>query len=165
VLASGQESDFYFDMKPSMLDPEGARLMAKALLEEIRNAGADYVGGLEMGAVPITGAVCALSTEGGTRVSGFFVRKQAKVHGARKLVEGLVKGETLEGKRIVIVDDVTTTGQSAFKAIEPCLVLGAQVALVISVVDRGEGAEKFFESRGLKFKALFSASEFLARNQ
>src|SRR5687768_12326242 len=80
TLASGKESDFYFDLKPSMLHPEGASLMAKALLREIRQAGADYVGGLEMGAVPITGAVCQHSHDSGAPVSGFFVRKQAKGH-------------------------------------------------------------------------------------
>src|SRR3954453_1590540 len=77
-LASGKVSSFYFDMKPAMLHPEGASLMAKYILAEATSAGAEYVGGLEMGAVPITGAVCHLSAEQGCPVHGFFVRKEAK---------------------------------------------------------------------------------------
>jgi len=164
TLASGKESDFYFDLKPSMLHPEGASLMAKALLREIRKAGADYVGGLEMGAVPITGAVCQHSHDSGAPIAGFFVRKQAKGHGAKKLIEGLAKGETLAGRKVAVVEDVTTTGESAFKAVEPCREAGAEVVLVITVVDREDGAQEFFESKGLPFKALFVASEFLSRN-
>jgi orotate phosphoribosyltransferase len=164
TLASGKESDFYFDLKPSMLHPEGASLMAKALLREIRQAGADYVGGLEMGAVPITGAVCQHSHDSGAPVPGFFVRKQAKGHGVKKLIEGLAKGETLAGRKVAVVEDVTTTGESAFKAVEPCREVGAEVVLVITVVDREDGAREFFESKGLSFKALFVASEFLSRS-
>lgn len=165
TLASGKESDFYFDLKPSMLHPEGASLMAQAILDEIARVGADYVGGLEMGAVPITGAVCQHSHQVGAAVSGFFVRKQVKGHGAKKLVEGLAKGETIAGKKVAIVEDVTTTGESAFKAIEACRQAGADVVLVITVVDREEGAKAFFQGKGLPFKALFGASEFLARGQ
>ena len=163
ILASGKESHFYVDLKPSMLHPEGAHLIATALLDAIRPVGAQYVGGLEMGAVPITGAICQRSHETGAPVSGFFVRKQPKVHGSKKLIEGLGKGEILAGKKVVVVEDVTTTGGSAFKAIEPCLEAGAHVVLVISVVDREEGATEFFRSKGLPFKALFLASEFLSR--
>jgi orotate phosphoribosyltransferase len=164
TLASGKESDFYFDLKPSMLHPEGASLMAKALLRLIREVGADYVGGLEMGAVPITGAICQHSHDSGAPVAGFFVRKQAKGHGAKKLIEGLAKGETLAGKRVVVVEDVTTTGESAFKAVEPCREAGAEVVLVVTVVDREDGAQAFFASKDVPFAALFSASEFLSRD-
>ena len=164
VLASGRESDFYFDMKPSMLDPEGAHLIAGQLFEALRGSGAEYVGGLEMGAVPITGGVCQLSFERGQPFKGFFVRKQAKGHGARKLVEGLTRTETLSGKKVVILEDVTTTGESAWKAIEAIQETGAQVMMVISLVDREEGAEAFFAGKGMKFLSLFKASEFLARS-
>ena len=163
VLASGRESDFYFDMKPTMLDPEGAGLIAHELFEALKDSGAEYVGGLEMGAVPITGGVCQLSFERGQPFRGFFVRKQAKGHGARKLVEGLTKTETLAGKKVVILEDVTTTGESAWKAIEAIGETGANVAMVITLVDREEGAEEFFASKGVKFYALFRASEFLKR--
>ena len=163
TLASGRESDFYFDLKPSMLHPEGASLIAEQILAEIESARAEYVGGLEMGAVPITGAVCQHSHQQGSPVSGFFVRKQAKAHGARKAVEGLRPGETLAGKRVVVVEDVTTTGESAMKAVAACREAGAEVVLVVTIVDREEGAGGFFAENDLAFKALFSASEFLSR--
>lgn len=163
MLASGKESDFYFDMKPTMLDPEGAGLIAAQLFDVISQHGADYVGGLEMGAVPITGGVCQLSFERGKPLRGFFVRKQAKGHGAQKKIEGLTKNESLAGKRIVIVEDVTTTGESAYKAIEECRAAGAEVVLVISIVDREDGAQDFFTKRNVSFTSLYRASEFLTR--
>jgi orotate phosphoribosyltransferase len=163
ILASGKESNFYFDMKPSMLHPEGAALIARALLDEVRRTGAGFVGGLEMGAVPITGALCQHSFEAGAPIFGFFVRKQPKGHGAKKLVEGLPKGETLAGKDIVIVEDVTTTGESAWKAAQACIEEGANLKLIATIVDREDGAEAFFRDKGVPFAAVFRASEFLAR--
>jgi orotate phosphoribosyltransferase len=163
TLASGKKSNYYFDMKPSMLDPEGAHLMAKGLLAEVLAVGGEYVGGLEMGAVPITGAICQLSYTAGTPVSGFFVRKKAKDHGARKLIEGLKAGETVRGKRLVIIEDVTTSGASALVAVEACRQEGADVRLVVSVVDRCEGAAKTFADEGIPFKSLFIATDFLSR--
>lgn len=163
TLSSGKKSDYYFDMKPSMLDPQGAHLIAKGLLAEVLAAGGEYVGGLEMGAVPITGAICQLSYTMGMPVFGFFVRKKAKDHGARKLIEGLKTGETLRGKRVVIVEDVTTSGASALVAVEACRQEGADVRLVVSVVDRCEGAAETFANEGIAFKSLFVAADFLNR--
>lgn len=163
VLASGKESNFYFDMKPTMLDPEGAYLIAHQLYDAIKDVDADYVGGLEMGAVPITGGVCQISFEKGRPIRGFFVRKQVKDHGAQKLVEGLTKSENLSGKKLIIVEDVTTTGESAFKAIEACRKAGAEVVLVVSLVDRQDGAEEFFKSKSIPFNSLYQASDFLKR--
>jgi orotate phosphoribosyltransferase len=163
TLASGKESDFYFDMKPSMLHPEGAALIAKAVLAKVASSGATHVGGLEMGAVPITGALCQHSFQAGAPLYGFFVRKQPKGHGAKKLVEGLRRGETLAGKTIVIVEDVTTTGESAWKAAQACAEEGATIALVVTIVDRQDGAKEFYAAKGVPFAAIFEASEFLAR--
>jgi orotate phosphoribosyltransferase len=163
LLASGRESDFYFDMKPSMLDPEGASLMADGLLAMLADSDAEYVGGLEMGAVPITGAVCLRSHAIGRPLRGLFVRKKPKEHGAKKLVEGLARGETLAGRRVAVIEDVTTTGESALKAVRALREDGAQVVLVATVVDREEGATALFAQEGVPFAALFRASEFLAR--
>ncbi len=163
TLASGVKSDYYFDMKPSMLHPEGAATIAHMLLEKVAASGATHVGGLELGAVPITGSVVAVSVADGKPVSGFVVRKQAKGHGARKLVEGLARGESLAGKKVAILEDVTTTGGSAAQAIEVCREAGAEVALVVSIVDREEGAAEFFAGLGVPFDSLFKAMEFRSR--
>src|SRR3979490_644491 len=112
-LASGRVSDFYFNLKPAMLDAEGAALLAQLTLDALAGERIDYVGGLEMGAVPIAGAVAQLSFMTGAPMQAFFVRKKPKEHGARLSVEGLMPGESLRGKRVVIVEDVTTTGGAA----------------------------------------------------
>jgi orotate phosphoribosyltransferase len=161
-LVSGRESTFYFDMKPTMLDAEGATLIARLVLSEIADLRADYVGGLEMGAVPIAGAIAQASFLVGQPIAAFFVRKQAKAHGSQRLIEGPIKGETLAGKRVVIVEDVTTTGGSALKAAEAIVADGATIACVLTLVDRQEGASEAFAAAGLPFRAIFRAEEFLA---
>jgi orotate phosphoribosyltransferase len=160
-LASGRTSNFYINLKPTMLDPEGAALLAELTFEALREDGLDYVGGLEMGAVPLAGAVAQLSWLKGHPIAGFFVRKKPKEHGARLAVEGLAKGESLNGKRVAIVEDVTTTGESALKAVEAARDAGGVVALVLTMVDREEGAGETFAKAGLAFRSLYRASEFL----
>ena len=97
-LVSGRSSTFYFNMKPSMLDPEGGHLIASLILETLKGADVDLIGGLEMGAVPLAVAVAVTSQITGWPLRAFFVRKQAKEHGARKLIEGLAPEETLAGQ-------------------------------------------------------------------
>lgn len=162
LLASGRTSEFYFDMKPSMLDPEGAALIAALVHARCAAAGAGLVGGLEMGAVPITGAVCLHSHATDRPMRGFFVRKQAKAHGAQKLVEGMPPGTDLRGQRVAIVEDVTTTGESALKAVRALRAEGAEVVAVVTLVDREEGAAEAFAEAGVPFEALLRASRFLA---
>jgi orotate phosphoribosyltransferase len=161
TLASGRKSDFYFNLKPTMLDPEGATLLAELTYEALKDDGLDYVGGLEMGAVPLAGAIAQLSWIKGHPIAGFFVRKKPKEHGARLAVEGLAKGESLQGKRVVIVEDVTTTGGSALKAVEAVRDAGGEVVLVFTMVDREEGAIETFAQAGLAFRSLYKAGEFL----
>lgn len=161
TLASGRESDFYFNLKPTMLDPEGATLLAELTLDALKDVNADYVGGLEMGAVPIAGAIALMSWQKGEPLPAIFVRKKPKEHGARLAVEGLAKGETLQGKRVVVVEDVTTTGGSALKAVDAVREAGGEVALVLTMVDREEGAAETFAEAKLPFRSLYTASEFL----
>jgi len=161
TLASGRKSDFYFNLKPTMLNPEGAALLAELTFDALKDGKFDYVVGLEMGAVPIAGAIAQLSWINAHPISAFFVRKKPKEYGAKAQVEGLTKAESLSGKRIVIVEDVTTTGGSALKAAEAIREAGGEVALVLTMVDREEGAAETFKAAGLPFKSLFKASEFL----
>lgn len=160
VLASGKESDHYFDMKPTMFDPEGAELLADLILARIAPSGADCVGGLEMGAVPLITPISIASRRAGKPLPGFFVRKTVKDHGTKKLVEGMAD---VKGKRVAIVEDVTTTGGSAMKAVAALREGGAEIALVISILDREEGAAKLYADAGIPFDSLFRASEFLNR--
>jgi orotate phosphoribosyltransferase len=157
VLASGRESDFYFDMKPAMLDPDGAGLMAELILQELQGITADCIGGLEMGAVPLIAPVAMRSPDFGRRLPGFFVRKAVKDHGTKKRVDGA----DISGKTVVILEDVTTTGGSAMDAITAVQDAGAKVALVLSILDRGEGAADLYAKAGIPFKSLFRAEEFL----
>ncbi|MGE8941778.1 orotate phosphoribosyltransferase [Leptospira interrogans] len=159
-LASGRSSAFYFNMKPTMMDGEGGYLIANLVLDVLEDEGIRWIGGLEMGAVPIASAVAALSPVRGRPMSAFFVRKQAKDHGTRSLIEGLAPGETLKGERVVVVEDVTTTGGSALKAAEAVRAEGAEVACVITLVDRQEGAGEAFKAAGLAFKPLLTLEDF-----
>jgi orotate phosphoribosyltransferase len=161
TLASGRKSDFYFNLKPTMLDAEGAALLAELTLDALTGERVDYVGGLEMGAVPLAGAIAQLSYMRGKPIQAFFVRKKPKEHGARLSVEGLAPGESLQGKRVVIVEDVTTTGGSAIKAVEAVRDAGAEIVMVLTMVDREEGATEAFREAGLPFRSLYKATEYL----
>ncbi len=158
---SGRSTNYYFNMKPTMLDPEGAHLIALLILEALEGSQVQLIGGLEMGAVPLAVAVAVTSQAKGRPLGAFFVRKQAKEHGARKLVEGLAPGESLQGKRVVILEDVTTTGGSSMKAIEAVRADGAEIERVITVVDRLEGAADAFKAAGVPFQALLTTKDFI----
>lgn len=161
TLASGRESDFYFDLRPTTMHPVGAAILGEMIVDALDGLNIDYVGGLEMGAVPIAAAAAVASHRHGRDIGAFFVRKKAKDHGAKKLVEGLAKDESLRGKRVAVLEDVTTTGGSALQAVEAVAAEGGDVVLILSIVDRQEGAAETFAERGLKFRPLFTADEFL----
>ena len=158
TLASGKQSAYYFDSKPTMLHPEGASLLAALIVDELAGVKADCVGGLEMGAVPLIAPVAMRSVEFGCRLPGFFVRKAVKDHGTKKRVDGT----DIAGKTVVILEDVTTTGASAMDAVKAVEEAGANVALVLSILDRGEGAAELYAKAGIPFKSLFRAEEFIA---
>ena len=157
-LVSGATSKHYFDMKPTIFDPEALNLIAELMLAAIGDAPVDLVGGLEMGAVPIAAAVCQKSFPE-KPVRGFFVRKQPKDHGTKRLVEGLGDSD-LTGLRAVIVEDVTTTGGSSMKAVQALREEGAVVDTMLTIVDREEGAAANVAREGLKLVPLLTASEF-----
>ena len=158
VLASGERSTYYFDMKPSMFDPEGAALLCELIFARLDGVACDYVGGLEMGAVPLISPLNAKSFAAGRPIAGFFVRKQPKGHGTKKRIEGV---SDLSGKSVVIVEDVTTTGNSAMIAVKELQEAGAKVTLVISILDRQQGATELYANAGIPFQSLFKASDFL----
>ena len=161
-LASGRTSTFYFNMKPTMLDAEGAYLIADLICDQLEGIDAGLVGGLEMGAVPIASATAAIAHTRGRKLSAFFVRKQAKEHGTKSLIEGLSRDESMAGKKVVIVEDVTTTGGSSIKAAEAIREAGGEIVRVVTVVDRQEGAAEAFAAAGLDLRPLLTMSDFKA---
>ena len=163
LLASGRESDYYIDMRPTTLHPLGATCVGELIVDALEGMPVEFVGGLESGAVPIATAVAIASERRGRAMQAFFVRKKTKDHGAKKLIEGLPKGESLKGRNVVIVDDVMTTGGSSVQAIEAVRQEGGNILQVIAIVDRLEGAAETFAAEKLPFRALYTADEFLKR--
>ena len=161
TLASGRNSRWFFDTKPVMMHPEASHLIGQMLNIRMDEMGADFVGGLELGAVPLTAIAVSMSDKDSPR-RGFMVRKEPKGRGGRKTNNppGIEGSSLAEGGKIVIVEDVTTTGGSAIKAVErihnstDCKVIG-----VISIVDRQEGAVEAFAAAGLHFESLMTRSD------
>ncbi|MGD8371177.1 MAG: orotate phosphoribosyltransferase [Syntrophobacterales bacterium] len=133
-LVSGGVSNFYFNCKPTMLDPEGKELIGRLIFAEIRDLEVSGIGGLELGSVPISSAVSLISQLEGKPIREFIVRKERKDHG----IPAKMEGEFAPGEKVVVVDDVITTGGSTIKAIEAVQDLGLTVAKVIVLVDREE---------------------------
>ncbi|NMC20590.1 MAG: orotate phosphoribosyltransferase [Thermogutta sp.] len=157
TLASGKTSTYYLDGKQVTLDGEGARLIGEGLLDLFRETEMpDAVGGMSIGADPITSAVITMSAVRGVPIRGFLVRKQSKGHGTNRFIEGPVQ----PGERAVIVEDVVTTGGSSLEAIERVEEFGLKVIRVAAVVDRMEGGAKAFAERGLPFSSLFTIRDF-----
>ena len=160
TLASGKESTLYFNLKPTMMTPRGAHLSARAFLARVDAETVDFVGGLEMGAVPVIAALAALSDVEGRPVKTFFTRKAAKAHGTRDVIEGLSATETLSGARILIADDVATSGGSIVKCAEDGRAAGGVVEVALVLVDRQEGATEFLAEHGIRLVSVFTAGDF-----
>ncbi|MGH1349510.1 MAG: orotate phosphoribosyltransferase [Methyloligellaceae bacterium] len=160
TLTSGRISDYYFNTKPTMMDAEGSYLIASLMLDIIKSTPATLAGGLEMGAVPIAASISAVSHAQKRPVDAFFIRKQAKEHGTKSLIEGLPRNQDMSGKDVVVVEDVTTTGGSSIRAAQALQENGATVHTVITIIDRQEGAAEAFKDAGLNFTALFGGIEF-----
>jgi orotate phosphoribosyltransferase len=155
-LASGSVSDYYIDGRMTAVFSEAVPLIGEVLYERTKDLNIDAVGGLEVGAVPLTVAAAFSYHLHGRTMEGFWVRDEAKDHGTRKLIEGNLK----RGSRVVVVDDVFTTGSSALKAIEEVRQFGCEVVLVICLVDRLQGAEEAFRAAGAAYQAVFTIRDF-----
>lgn len=155
VLASGRASSYFFDMKKTMFDPEGAALLADLLFAMIRDDPADHVGGLETGAIPLVALVCRRSWPE-KPLNGFFVRKEGKGHGTDQTIDGRLE----PGARVVLFEDVTTTGGSVMQAVRQVRARDGAILKIVSVVDRLEGAAENFARDGLRFESLFTRDDF-----
>lgn len=156
ILASGKEASFYLDCRQVTLDGRGANLIAAGILELLSDNLPDAVGGMAIGADPITAAVITLASQRDVPLKGFIVRKEAKGHGRGRDVEGPVEA----GQTVVIVEDVVTTGGSSLKAIERVEAFGLKVQEVIAIVDRLEGGREAFQQRGYQLRTLFTIRDF-----
>jgi len=154
-LTSGRASNFFIDLKKTMLDPEGGSLLADLLFEMIRAEDVDCIGGMETGAIPLVAALCLRSWPE-KPLHGFFIRKEAKGHGTDQRVDGFIE----RGSKVVLFEDVTTTGGSAMQVVNQARQYQCTILKVISVVDRLEGAEENFRAAGIKFEALFTWRDF-----
>ena len=161
TLASGRKSKHFFDMKPVMMDPECAHLLGVLIHHQIEKIGqVDAVGGLELGAVPLTGIAIAKAGRGSS-LKGFIVRKEPKGRGGRKTGNPPgIEGSSLQsGHRIVLLEDVTTTGGSALKAAQRLIEMGCEVASCITILDRQEGGLDAFQEAGITLTPLTLKSE------
>ncbi|MEY4374573.1 MAG: hypothetical protein RL760_739 [Candidatus Eisenbacteria bacterium] len=157
VLSSGATSNYYIDVRKTSLHPEGLKLISKLFWEQLEADGVTAIGGLTLGADPLVAGVMWWSHECGKPLEGFLVRKVAKDHGTRGQVEGNLAGH----KRVAILDDVITSGESALIAAEAAESYKAEVVRVLAVVDREQGAQQIFQQRGYPFTPLFAISDLM----
>ena len=156
TLASGRKGTYYLDGKQITLHSTGLRLVAQGLLDLLDDVSFQAIGGMSIGADPIIGAVLAVAAERGRDLCGFLVRKEAKGHGTGRFVEGPVQA----GMKVVIVDDVVTTGGSSLLAIDRIQEFGCAVTQVVAIVDRMEGGAANFAARSLPFRSLLQITDF-----
>lgn len=152
TLASGRTASFYLDAKQVVLDAQGSMLVGRAILQRLQALGElpEAIGGMSIGADPITSAAVTMAGVAGLPLKGFMVRKEPKGHGLQRYVEGPVE----PGQRVVIVEDVTTTGGSSLLAIDRATEFGLQVERVVTVIDRLAGAAEAFTARGIPLEPL-----------
>ena len=156
TLTSGKKATYYVDLRKVSLDHRVAPLIGQVMLDLIADVpDVDAVGGLTMGADPIAAAVLHQGVARGLAYDAFVVRKEAKDHGRGKQVEG----PDLAGKRVIVLEDTSTTGGSPLKAIEALLAVGAEVAAVAVVVDRATGAREVIEEAGYRYLAAIDLSD------
>ncbi len=156
TLASGKKSTYYLDGKQVMLHAKGLRLVSEGLLELLANIDFQAMGGMSIGADPIIGGVLTVAAEQNRDMIGVMVRKESKGHGTQKFIEGPVQ----PGMKVVVVDDVVTTGGSSLLAVERIQDFGAEVVHVAGIVDRMQGGAANFAKHNLPFSTLLDITDF-----
>ncbi len=157
VLSSGREADFYVDMRRVTLDGAAAPIVGRVMRALTNDLTYDAVGGLTLGADPVAGAMLHAAAAAGQRVDAFVVRKEAKQHGLHRRIEGA----DVSGRRVLVVEDTSTTGGSALTAVEALREAGAEVVAVAVIVDRGTGAAEAVAAAGLEYRWALSAADDL----
>ncbi len=156
TLASGKKSTYYLDGKQITLHSAGLRLVSEGLLDLLEGVDYTAIGGMSIGADPIVGGVLVAAAGRGRKLDGFLVRKEPKGHGTKQYIEGPVEA----GAKVVVIDDVVTTGGSSLQACDRIEEFGCEVMCVVGIVDRKEGGAANFAARGLDFRALLTIEDF-----
>lgn len=158
-LASGRESDFFIDCKQAVLTAKGHALVGDLMLDALRqlSTGCDAVAGVELGGCPLASAVSLVSYQRGRPLPALYVRKAVKDHGSRRMIEGPLQ----PGMRVVILEDVVTTGGSTMHAVEMLRQAGANVVGVVVLVDRLEGGAEALSNSGLELMSLYTRHDFV----
>ena len=157
TLASGKKSNYYFNCKPTTLDPEGMNLIGAIVFDMLKDTDITAAGGLTLGADPIANALSVISYQKGKPIKSFIVRKDIKNHGTKSAIEGNVRS----GEKVAIIDDVITTGASTITAIEQARKEGLKVELVITLIDRQEGGKENILQHVDNIKSILSRTEVM----
>jgi orotate phosphoribosyltransferase len=155
TLASGREADYYVDMRRVTLDAEAAPAIGRVMLDLTADLDFDAVGGLTLGADPVAVAMMHQAAATGRKLDAFVIRKSQKVHGLQKLIEG----PSVEGRRVLAVEDTSTTGGSVLEAVKALREAGADVVAVAVIVDRDTGARQAVEAEGLEYRYAVGISD------
>jgi len=156
ILSSGKTSNYYLDGRIITLTPEGAYLVASIILELIKDQDIDAIGGPTLGADPVVGAIACLSYINNIPIKTFIVRKGSKEHGTQRQIEGPA---LKEGSRVILIDDVATTGKALTEAKEALDKIGVSAVKALVIVDREEGAEENLAKVGCKLESIFKIGE------
>lgn len=157
-LASGRTSDFFVDCKQAVLTAEGHALAGVVLLDEVKVFGRiDAIAGVELGGCPLASAVATVSFMRGCPIDAIYVRKEAKGHGSKRLLEG---NDRIPPGGIVLLEDVITTGASALRAAKRLQEAGYWVAGIVALVDRLEGGREAIEAARIRFRSVFTRADF-----
>jgi len=155
TLSSGREAGYYVDLRRITLDGEAAPLVGQVMNELTKNLDFEAVGGLTLGADPVATAMLHASAAAGRRLDAFVVRKSGKAHGLQQRIEG----PSIRGRRVLIVEDTTTTGASPMDAVAAARQEGAEVVAVATIADRATGAREKLEAQGLTYVSVYSLQE------
>jgi len=157
TLASGKKSNYYFNCKPTTLDPEGMNLIGELLFNMLKDSAITAAGGLTLGADPIANALSVISYQKGKPIKSFIVRKDVKDHGTKSAIEGNIA----PGEKVVIIDDVITTGASTITAIRQAQQAGLIVDKVVTLIDREEGGRENILRHINDIESVFTRTEIM----
>jgi orotate phosphoribosyltransferase len=155
TLSSGREADYYVDLRRITLDGQAAPLVGQVMIELTKYLEFEAVGGLTLGADPVATAMLHASAAAGRKLDAFVVRKSGKTHGLQQRIEG----PSIKGRRVLIVEDTTTTGASPMDAVAAARQEGAEVVAVATIADRATGAREKLEAQGLTYVTAYSLAE------